>query len=1518
MSCARYRQLLSRYVDGEVTPRQRQELMAHLQGCRECALWLAKARQTDTLLKGLPEAAPSDHVRSAILSSVQHRPAEPPPHASKSISQRPALRGGGLRLGAAGLLLRFDPSTRSMALAAAASLLALVSLAYWTGVLPPITGYNTLGFEFPNDNSRTVVNATPLAAVSLGSNGVGGPVAAPNPVRILPTQDAAGVPADSPLRVRFDQPMDRASVENALLIQPPVAGTFRWTADNEVSFEPAQPGLLRGVAYSATLSNTARSLAGTPLRKPVQWAFRTREPHSVIPVLPVQVSVPVTAGFGLTFDAPMDKAAAADKIGLYAAGSSTSLPATLTWTDDGRTLMLSPLTPLPTGTVSLRIAESALTGSGETLGKAYEFNYQVGLPSAFLQLKPGRVKLMRAGEAYTVKYGDVANDAVASPGRLVVSAYRLGAERLSALKAQALPWPYQLPEGFTDGLVRVRTFRAASPEEAIAGEPVTVEGLPAGIYLLRAEAQARGTVLTDWQLLIVADRNLAPAPSIAPSTLWATDESGSAWAGAEISLYAQDGALLAKGATTQSGLWSAGAEAAGATLAVAQDTGGHLAATLLEPIAKLANTSADTLAASLQTDRAIYLPGQTVNFRALMQISAEAAPATPSIEQDVTVQLRTPEDAPLATLTLRPDSVGGVGGLFPISSQARPGTYIILVRAANAQRRFPIQVAAPDKPGLSVYIAPSVVYTADASLLITRTVSVLGEAGVPAAGAAVTATLGITGDGWASQPLTALADQDGRATFTVSLPQWAALYKDPGLSLNVQASLLDKAGAGIQYVDLAPANAEQNGLPQIVAPLMDVAAKARSRPDGSIAIRIVELGSTGALTVGNVLLTVQAPSGERFTQVVDLAGAGGDVTVRLGEQFAGGAVGIMRGGQSAWRKMVLMPAASSDVALRVTGPEAVAAGSPMPLAFWLRNSEGQGMSGVASVWLRPVSGGAAPAQPLDWNASIALQAGAPTTTTLTAPTEPGLWYIMAEAATPDGVYQRAWSVVRVTPGLSVQLPPPGQPQVGQPQAVSVVLYNPTDRLISAGMRMTSSSIAPAESQDAEVEAGAWSRLDWQYSVLRPGQTELKFDVTAPGGVSATWGMPVQPVQGKLDNTFYAAGLLTGERSIAVHVPSGLRPDEVQLEIRAATSLLPALADIAEGLPVSADDPEQGVELTAARLSSASVVGAAYRRVQGEGKAGLEQSGVARSLVLQDLYSAQNADGGWGAQIGSQSSIADTGSVLLAIRRVALATSDGTGPDTQAVGVDAKSVNRGLRYLTVETSRLGDKPLPATLGERAYGMYVLSLYGLLKPEQARPLMQYISSDEANSLTASGRAWLALSLWQAGDTGDALVILDGIAPTVAKEDNGSLAPLLELSMSASAAVRKATPSSAGTGIRGKQDAAGYEKLARNYAQALMESRQGLGWDSPAATADAVWSLSLYAAQQGLSFKPGAPPVVTINDRPVQAAPPSAAGATDDTVSVLLSGDALQAGANWLKLKAPTTESTLYYSLTLKANK
>ncbi|MDQ5864680.1 MAG: MG2 domain-containing protein [Chloroflexota bacterium] len=1324
----------------------------------------------------------------------------------------------------------------------------------------------------------------------------------------------------------FDQPMDRASVEGALSIDPPLAGTFEWSADNEVSFVPLQPGLLRGVAYTAVLSPSARSTSGTPIEKPLQWSFHTRDPHTVL-ALGSGTALPLTGTLSLTFDAPMDRASTAERVSLHGP-SGELLPSDLSWDAEGRTLTVSPRSPMPEGAVSLRVGASARTSAGDTLGKAYEFTYKATHPGPRLRILGDRVRVVKSGTRAMVEYAQVEGETGALLQRAVMAVYRLPGERLSELGAQARQWPVQPPEGLLSSLERVGTLRSVSPEEDTTSEPLVLEGLAPGTYLLHAQAATPQGKASDWQLVVVADGSLSRLDPQHISPLWAADEAGRAWGGAEISLYSRDGNLLEKGATGTDGLWQPGPNSAGATLAIARDLDGNLAALVLDSETWAATAEAQdhsTLAASIQTDQPVYLAGQVVNFRVLLRGYQPASPGTPGIEQDVLVWLKTPDGATLSSLTLRPDNVGGVAGTFTLSPQARPGTYSLLVQTNGAHRNFSLQVAEPRADTLSVYVAPAQEYTSPIGLAITRTVSVLAAGGQPARGAVVSARLGIEGDSWTSEPVPATVDSNGRATFTLPLPEWTALYNEPGLYLSVEAELDGTSGSARQYLDFAPENTPRIELPQLVAPLMGLVTIARPRQDGSIAVRLVQLdGLAGGGATGDLLVVAQSPGGDRQAEVVPLSELR-DVTVNLPGSYAGGSVVLARVGSGATRHLRLNVEQSGDVTLRVVSSETVSPGEQLPLRLFLFDSEGQPLSGVASVWLRRLGGNESQAT-AGWEPTLSIPATDVTSTTLQAPTEPGLWYVMAEAATQDGTYSQASSVLRVAPGPALQLPPAAQIEKGKPQTVSVVLHNPTNEPVSASLYASVDGGLVRESpevQAAGIVPGGWSRLGWRYSAASPGVSALDFKLQTGAHSSIASTLPVRATISSADTTTHFSGLLSGEQQIEVHVPSGLRQGDVSLEVRVSTSLLSALAQVAGELPASPEEPAQGIALSAARLSSGPAVDAAFRRTQGAGRAQLEQTDLARSLLLQDIYSAHHADGGWGATLDTdaESQAMGTSQVLLAMRRLSM-SSPNVALSQDDVAVDGSVVQRGLTYLAAELSRpVDEKAGPAGLEERAFGFYVLSLYGMLDLEQARSMMAYAGANSSLKLSHAGQAWLALALWQEGHAGDALVLANRLMQAQEHLDRAALAPMLELTLSAgSSFAEEGSPAPA---LMTRRDAAIYKSAAQSYARALMESRQGLGWAEHGSTADAVWALSLYASAEQLELQPGRP-TITINDRQVQLTQPASdsragANAADvDTVSIQLPGNTLHAGTNRLTLKAPAPGKELYYSLTLKVNR
>ena len=399
------------------------------------------------------------------------------------------------------------------------------------------------------------------------------------------------------------------------------------------------------------------------------------------------------------------------------------------------------------------------------------------------------------------------------------------------------------------------------------------------------------------------------------------------------------------------------------------------------------------------------------------------------------------------------------------------------------------------------------------------------------------------------------------------------------------------------------------------------------------------------------------------------------------------------------------------------------------------------------------------------------------------------------------------------------------------------------------------------------------------------------------------------------NTTYASGVLEGQKAVGVQVPSGLSDNQVQLEIRASDTLLSALADAASQL--QAPNATHNPAAAAAALSAPGAVTSAYTRASLSVPARLAQSNIERSVALQQIYSAQHVDGGWGAELDPSvgpSTLGDTASVLLAIRRQDLAWTE--AGDASFPPVDNTVIARGLSFLAWESSRpLDSSPSRQLLEERARGFYVLTLYGASKAEMIRPFMVYASSGDGSEtgkaqLSPAGQAWLALALWQAGNTDDALALTERLRKDhdAAQIDEAEAGPVLEALLTIRVESRGLKNDERATGTLSTQHSAlGTPEEAETYVRALMETRQGAGWSSPAVSADALWALSRYAA--AANEKSGTTPTMVLDDHAVQS---SAQPDNPGTISIALSGNALHAGTNWLKLQAPT----LYYSLTLRA--
>lgn len=84
------------------------------------------------------------------------------------------------------------------------------------------------------------------------------------------------IPLDRPVRVTFDNEMDRSSVEAAISLVPDLAGAYSWTG-NTVEFSPGG-GWEADTTYTVTVAGSAKDAEGDPLGSDKVWTFRTVEP----------------------------------------------------------------------------------------------------------------------------------------------------------------------------------------------------------------------------------------------------------------------------------------------------------------------------------------------------------------------------------------------------------------------------------------------------------------------------------------------------------------------------------------------------------------------------------------------------------------------------------------------------------------------------------------------------------------------------------------------------------------------------------------------------------------------------------------------------------------------------------------------------------------------------------------------------------------------------------------------------------------------------------------------------------------------------------------------------------------------------------------------------------------------------------------------------------------------------------------------------------------------------------------
>ncbi|MEM9774715.1 MAG: Ig-like domain-containing protein, partial [Chloroflexota bacterium] len=127
----------------------------------------------------------------------------------------------------------------------------------------------------------------------------------PQPILFSPAPGEESL-LDGSITIRFDQPMDEASVEEAFNIEPAVDGQFSWPRPDLVIFTPSNQ-LERLQQYNVQLADSAKGQNGKTLREPVKFQVQTIGALEVSSVIPADgtTDVPTDGALTVLFNRPV-------------------------------------------------------------------------------------------------------------------------------------------------------------------------------------------------------------------------------------------------------------------------------------------------------------------------------------------------------------------------------------------------------------------------------------------------------------------------------------------------------------------------------------------------------------------------------------------------------------------------------------------------------------------------------------------------------------------------------------------------------------------------------------------------------------------------------------------------------------------------------------------------------------------------------------------------------------------------------------------------------------------------------------------------------------------------------------------------------------------------------------------------------------------------------------------------------------------------------------------------------------
>ena len=579
---------------------------------------------------------------------------------------------------------------------------------------PPLAGGTEYSARLRNDLSG--LDGSPVEILQSWSFTTGNPKV----TSVEPLDGTRNVDLDADIILTFNQPMDPDSVgEEFTMLEGEntrLRGEFTWNDDGtEFLFAPDNL-LKRDRVYSLILGEGTLSEGGTQIGSKYQATFQT------IPELAITRSDPedngqkdVYSSVALEFNSPIKLKDALKFITI----NPPVLDLDAYADEEERTLWLSGFYE-PDTAYNLTVSPNLPDKWNGRLGQEFtlDFRTQTIEPSLVVSTGSDVVFLTPEQSRITVQ---VTN--------LDELTYSLGGVPLEDFQELMAPGNYEARQSYRpeQELTLIRNLDIPANQSTAAEIPLTFEGGPLtpGIYSLRFNV-GLDYIYPGPYLLVVSDINTTFKISATDVLVWAVDlRDGSVVENAPVSVYSERGEILAQGHTDSDGVLHTEIpiremeDIYGTSYAILGEPGQEVFSAALSnwgqgieggSFGYRVDYTPPHLEAYIYTDRPIYRPGQSVNFRTILRQAYNGRYELPD-RSNLLLTLLNEFGEQIATLDLPLSEFGTAHGLYTLPEDIEPGTYRFTSEDAHFSS-VSFQVAEYRKPEIDL----NVTFPADQSL----------------------------------------------------------------------------------------------------------------------------------------------------------------------------------------------------------------------------------------------------------------------------------------------------------------------------------------------------------------------------------------------------------------------------------------------------------------------------------------------------------------------------------------------------------------------------------------------------------------------------------------------------------------------------------------------------------------------------------------------------------------------------------------------------------------------------------